>query len=86
MTTTTLKDPGDRAAAALRDANAIAWQSQAADLHKLADLARDAGEDRLTITAQRCAALASLNARRAAGVLSGGVIPDGSYRSEAEAG
>lgn len=77
-----IKDPGARAAAARRDASAIAWQRKAADLHQLAMLARDAGEDRLAITAQRGAARCYLWARRDAGVLSGGVMPDGSYRSE----
>lgn len=85
MTTPHLKDPGARAAAALRDADAIAWQRLAADYYKLSVLARDAGEDSPAITAQRGAARAYLCARRAAGALSGGVMPDGSYRSEAEA-
>lgn len=85
MTTPQIKDPGARAAAALRDASAIAWQREAADLHQLAKLARDAGEDRLATTAQRGAARAYLCEHRAAGALSGGVMPDGGYRSEAEA-
>lgn len=80
-----IKDPGARAAAALRDADAIAWQRKAAEFHQLAGLAIEHGEDRLAISAQRSAAMYYLLARRAAGVQSGGVMPDGSYRSEAEA-